>query len=68
MTDKVYKLIEMVGTSNKSSDDAIKNAITRAAQTVRNLDWYEVVQSRGGIENGKISSFQVTLKIGFRLE
>jgi len=68
MTDKVYKLIEMVGTSSKSSDDAIKNAITRAAQTVRNLDWYEVVQSRGGVENGKISSFQVTLKIGFRLE
>lgn len=68
MTDKVYKLIEMVGTSSKSSDDAIKNAITRAAQTVRNLDWYEVVQSRGGIENGKIGSFQVTLKIGFRLE
>lgn len=68
MTDKVYKLIEMVGTSSKSSDDAIKNAIARAAQTVRNLDWYEVVQSRGGVENGKISSFQVTLKIGFRLE
>jgi len=68
MSDKVYKLIEMVGTSSKSSDDAIKNAITRAAQTVRNLDWYEVVQSRGGVENGKISSFQVTLKIGFRLE
>ena len=68
MTDKVYKLIEMVGTSSKSSDDAIKNAITRAAQTIRNIDWYEVVQSRGGVENGKISSFQVTLKIGFRLE
>jgi flavin-binding protein dodecin len=68
MTDKTYKIIEMVGTSSKSSDDAIKNAITRAGQTVRNLDWYEVIQSRGSIKKGKIASFQVTLKIGFRLE
>ena len=68
MTDKTYKIIEMVGTSGKSSDDAIKNAISRAAQTVRNLDWYEVVQSRGNIKKGKVASFQVTLKIGFRLE
>ena len=68
MTDKTYKIIEMVGTSSKSSADAIKNAITRAAQTVRNLDWYEVIQSRGSIDNGIVASFQVTLKIGFRLE
>jgi len=68
MTDKTYKIIEMVGTSAKSSDDAIKNAVSRAAQTVRNLDWYEVIQSRGSIDQGKVSSFQVTLKIGFRLE
>ncbi len=68
MTDKTYKIIEMVGTSSKSSDDAIKNAITRAGQTVRNLDWYEVIQSRGSIKKGKIASFQATLKIGFRLE
>ena len=68
MTDKTYKIIEMVGTSSKSSDDAIKNAIARAGQTVRNLDWYEVIQHRDNIKKGKIVSFQVTLKIGFRLE
>ncbi|MEJ2554318.1 MAG: dodecin family protein [Gammaproteobacteria bacterium] len=68
MTDKTYKIIEMVGTSSKSSDDAIRNAIARAAQTVRNLDWYEVIQNRGCIDQGKVTSFQVTLKIGFRLE
>ena len=68
MTDKTYKIIEMVGTSSKSSDDAIKNAISRTAQTVRNLDWYEVLQSRGSINQGGVTSFQVTLKIGFRLE
>jgi len=68
MTDKTYKIIEMVGTSSKSSDEAIKNAISRAAQTVRNLDWFEVIQSRGSIDKDKVTSFQVTLKIGFRLE
>ena len=68
MTDKVYKLLEMVGTSTKSSDDAIQNAIARAAQTIRNLDWFEVIENRGHIKDGKIASYQVTLKIGFRLE
>jgi len=68
MTDKVYKLLEMVGTSTKSSDDAIQNAIGRAAQTIRNLDWFEVMENRGNIKDGKIASYQVTLKIGFRLE
>ena len=68
MTDKVYKMLEIVGTSTKSSDDAIQNAIARAGQTVRNLDWFEVLESRGSIRDGKISSYQVTLKIGFRLD
>jgi len=68
MTDKVYKLLEMVGTSTKSSDDAVQNAIARAAETVRNLDWFEVIENRGRIQDGKIASYQVTLKIGFRLE
>lgn len=68
MTDKVYKLLEMVGTSTKSSDDAVQNAIARASQTVRNLDWFEVIENRGRISDGKIASYQVTLKIGFRLE
>jgi flavin-binding protein dodecin len=69
MADKTYKIIEMVGSSNKSSDDAIKNAIGRAAETVRNLDWFEVVETRGSInKKGGVTAFQVTLKIGFRLE
>jgi len=68
MTDKVYKLIEMVGTSTESTDDAVRNAIERAAQTLRHLDWFQVVESRGNIKDGKIASFQVTLKMGFRLE
>jgi flavin-binding protein dodecin len=68
MTDKVYKLLEIVGTSTKSTDDAIQSAIARASQKLRNLDWFEVVENRGNIKNGKIASYQVTLKIGFRLE
>ena len=68
MTDKVYKMLELVGTSTKSSDDAIHNAIARAGQTVRNLDWFEVLETRGSIRDGKIASYQVTLKIGFRLD
>ncbi|MEK7323557.1 MAG: dodecin [Pseudomonadota bacterium] len=68
MTDKVYKLIELVGTSSKSSDDAIQNAINRAADTLRNLDWFEVVETRGTIQNGKVTCYQVSLRVGFRLE
>ena len=68
MTDKVYKLIDLVGTSSKSSDDAIQNAITRAAGTLRNLDWFEVVETRGTIQNGKVTCYQVSLRVGFRLE
>jgi len=68
MTDKVYKLLELVGTSTKSSDDAIQNAIARASETLRNLDWFEVLESRGKIKDGKINCYQVTLRIGFRLE
>lgn len=68
MADKIYKLIELVGTSNKSSDDAIQNAIARAANTVRKLDWFEVVEQRGTVQDGKVTCYQVTLKVGFRLE
>jgi dodecin len=68
MTDKVYKLLEIVGTSTKSYDDAVQNAIGRAAQTIRNMDWFEVTENRGNIKDGKIASYQVTLKIGFKLE
>ncbi len=64
----VYKKIELVGSSTKSSDDAIQQAIARASETLRNLDWFEVVETRGHIQDGKIAHWQVTLRIGIRLE
>jgi flavin-binding protein dodecin len=67
-TDHIYKVIEMVGTSTKSADDAIRNAIERASKTLKNLRWFEVTQTRGHIENGKIGHYQVTLKVGFTLD
>ncbi len=68
MNNHVYKIIEMAGSSSKSSDDAIEHAIAKAAKTVRNLDWFEVVESRGHIADGKIKHYQVKVKIGFRLD
>jgi flavin-binding protein dodecin len=67
MPDKTYKLIELVGVSATSIEDAIQNAISRANQTLKNLDWFEVVEARGLIQEGKVSQFQVKLKVGFRL-
>jgi len=67
-TDHVYKVIELVGTSAKSIEDAIQTAIGRATKTLNHLRWFEVVQTRGHIENGKIGHYQVTLKVGFTLE
>jgi flavin-binding protein dodecin len=67
MPDKTYKLIELVGASSSSIEEAIQNAITRANQTLKNLDWFEVVEARGLIENGKVGQYQVKLKVGFRL-
>ncbi len=64
----VYKMIEIVGTSGTSIDDAIRGAVAKAAETVRHLDWFEVGDIRGHIENGTVAHFQVTVKIGFRLE
>jgi flavin-binding protein dodecin len=64
----VYKLIELTGSSPKGIEDAVKNAINRASKTVRNMRWFEVSETRGHIENGKIGHWQVTLKIGFTLE
>jgi len=63
-----YRLTEIVGTSTLSTDDAIRNGVTRASQTIRNLHWFEVVQTRGTIADGKVTAFQVTMKIGFRVE
>lgn len=68
MSDHVYKIIEMAGSSSKSSDDAIEQAIAKVAKTVRNLDWFEVVETRGHIVDGKIGHYQVKVKIGFRLD
>ena len=67
-TDHVYKVIELVGTSEKSIEDAIQIAIGRATKTLKHLRWFEVIQTRGHIENGKIGHYQVTLKVGFTLE
>ncbi|RKP52657.1 dodecin [Trinickia fusca] len=68
MDDHVYKLIELTGSSTKSCDDAIRNAISRASKTLRNLQWFEVTGTRGSIENGNVAHWQVTLKVGIRLE
>ena len=68
MPSKTYKLIELVGSSTESSDHAIRNAIARAARTIKHIDWFEVVETRGHVENDQVAHFQVTLKIGFRIE
>lgn len=68
MSAHVYKMLEIVGSSPASTDEAIRNAIAEAARTLRHLDWFEVVETRGHIEDGKVAHFQVRLKIGFRLE
>ncbi len=68
MSAHTYKIIELVGTSAEGTDSAIRNAIAKAALTVKHMDWYEVVESRGHIVDGKVSHYQVTLKVGFRLE
>ena len=68
MSDHVYKLVDIVGSSSTSSDDAIRNAIATAAKTLRRIDWFEVVETRGHVADGKVAHYQVTLKIGFRLE
>jgi dodecin len=67
MQEKTYKLIELVGVSSNSIEEAIQNAIARANQTLKNLDWFEVIESRGLIQEGKINQFQVKIKVGFRL-
>ena len=64
----IYRVIELVGSSEKSIEDAVSSAIARANQTIRNLRWFEVVQTRGHVENGKVAHYQVTLKVGFTME
>ena len=68
MTSHVYKLIELVGTSPTSTDEAIRNAIQKASLTVKHIDWFQVIESRGHVENGRVAHYQVSLKVGFRIE
>ena len=68
MTNRTYRVTEIVGTSQESLDDAIRHGITRASQTLRNLDWFEVTEIRGQIVDGEVEHVQVGMKVGFRLE
>jgi dodecin len=68
MKEHVYKILELVGSSENSIEDAIQNAITRASKTIRDMKWFEVVQTRGHIEDGSVRHYQVTLRVGFTLE
>jgi len=68
MTDRTYRISEIVGTSPDGVDQAIRNGIDRAGKTLRHLDWFEVTQVRGHVKDGQVDHFQVSLKVGFRLE
>lgn len=68
MPEHVFKIVELVGSSKESVSDAIQTAITRASATIRNLRWFEVVEVRGGVSDGAVQHYQVTLKVGFTLE
>lgn len=68
MQEHVYKIVELVGSSEKSIEDAIQNAIARANATIRGMRWFEIVQTRGHIENGSVNHYQVIMKVGFTLE
>ena len=68
MSDHVYKSIEITGSSPDGLTEAINGAVTKASQSVRNIDWFEVTEIRGHVEQGSVAHYQVTLKLGFRLE
>jgi len=68
MSNRVYKIIQLAGSSSTSIEDAVETAIAKAAKTVRNADWFEVTETRGQIKDGKVAHYQVILNIGFRLE
>jgi len=67
MSDHTYKLVEIVGSSTDGSDAAIRNALAKASETIKHIDWFQVVETRGHVVDGKVAHFQVTLKIGFRV-
>ena len=68
MSEHSYRLVEVVGSSPDGVDQAVKNAVEDAAKTLRNIHWFQVVETRGHVENGKVAHFQVTVKIGFTLD
>jgi flavin-binding protein dodecin len=68
MSEHIYKIIELVGSSKTTIEEAIDNALTRAHKTVQHMDWFEVAETRGHIVDGKVGHYQVVLKVGFRLE
>jgi flavin-binding protein dodecin len=68
MSEHTYKHIELTGSSTKSSDDAVANAIAQAAKSIRNMHWFQIIETRGHIAEGKVAHWQVTLKVGFTLE
>ena len=68
MSDHVYKIIELTGTSKTSIEDAVNGAVARASKTIRNMRWLEVIETRGSIDNGKVGEWQVSIKVGFTLD
>ena len=68
MSSHIYKKIELAGSSTESSDKAVENALAKASETIRNMDWFEVQETRGHIIDGKVSHWQVVIKVGFRLD
>ncbi|MEO6847623.1 MAG: dodecin [Chthoniobacterales bacterium] len=68
MSEHTYKKIELIGSSKKSIEDAVQNAVTKASKSLRNLRWFEVIETRGHLEDGKIAHWQVTIKVGFTLD
>jgi len=68
MSEHVYKLVELVGSSSTSIEDAVQNAVTKASDSLRNLRWFQVVETRGYIEDAKVAYWQVTVKVGFTIE
>jgi dodecin len=68
MSDHVYKIVEIVGSSATSIEDAVQTAVARASTTLREIRWFEIVNTRGHVENGKVAHYQVTLRIGFTLD
>lgn len=68
MSDNVYKVVQIVGSSSQSTDDAVQQAVKKASDSLHNLNWFEVAETRGHIENGEVAHYQVKLNVGFRLD